>query len=209
MTQQTEKNNNSKSKSDNIALIKRWYKEVWNDRRIKAIDEFMSPDFVGHYGHEKVTGIEHWKERFYGSLLTAIPNLSVEIKDIVAEGNIVVTRWKANGVFSEELFGVSPSNQEIEFGGISWMRVANGKIVENWNNWNMDYLFRQLLMEMKVLKGIVPLCSFCKKIRDDKGYWDQVELYIEKHSEAEFSHSICPECAKEHYPDLDLYSDDE
>jgi hypothetical protein len=49
----------------------------------------------------------------------------------------------------------------------------------------------------------------CKKIRDDKGYWDQLEAYIQKHSTAEFSHGICPECAKKYYPDIDLYDEDE
>jgi PAS domain S-box-containing protein len=56
--------------------------------------------------------------------------------------------------------------------------------------------------ELKILRGILPLCSFCKKIRDDKGYWEQVDVYIHKHSEADISHGICPECVKKHYPDL-------
>ncbi|MBI9093170.1 MAG: hypothetical protein JEZ12_28495 [Desulfobacterium sp.] len=62
--------------------------------------------------------------------------------------------------------------------------------------------------EIKTLKGILPICSYCKKIRDDKGYWNQIESYIHEHSEAEFSHSICQECAKTHYPDMDIYNDD-
>ena len=66
---------------------------------------------------------------------------------------------------------------------------------------------QKALAEIKTLRGILPLCSFCKKIRDDKGYWEQVDVYISKHTEAEISHSICPECAKEHYPDLDIYDD--
>ncbi|MCG8376062.1 MAG: hypothetical protein MI702_06235 [Chlorobiales bacterium] len=61
------------------------------------------------------------------------------------------------------------------------------------------------LKEIKTLKGILPICSHCKKIRDDKGYWNQIESYIKKHSEAEFSHGICQECAKRFYPDLDIY----
>ena len=56
--------------------------------------------------------------------------------------------------------------------------------------------------EIKVLRGILPLCSFCKKIRDDEGYWEQVDIYIHKHSQADISHSICPECLKKHYPTL-------
>jgi len=60
------------------------------------------------------------------------------------------------------------------------------------------------LAEVKTLSGFLPICAACKKIRDDKGYWNQVEGYIQKHSDAQFSHSVCPECAKKLYPDLDL-----
>jgi K+-sensing histidine kinase KdpD len=56
--------------------------------------------------------------------------------------------------------------------------------------------------EIKQLSGMIPICASCKKIRDDKGYWNQIEAYIRDHSEAEFSHSICPECAKELYPEV-------
>lgn len=61
------------------------------------------------------------------------------------------------------------------------------------------------LEQIKTLRGIVPICSHCKKIRDDKGYWEKVEAYLSKHTEAKFSHGICPECAKENFPD---YSND-
>lgn len=64
---------------------------------------------------------------------------------------------------------------------------------------------REALSEVKQLSGLLPICANCKKIRDDKGYWNQIESYISKHSEAKFSHSICVECAKELYPDLNIY----
>ena len=56
------------------------------------------------------------------------------------------------------------------------------------------------LEHVKTLRGIVPICAHCKKIRDDQGYWSQVEVYVRDHSEAEFSHGICPECIKRFYP---------
>jgi PleD family two-component response regulator len=58
------------------------------------------------------------------------------------------------------------------------------------------------LDKVKLLSGIIPICSYCKKIRNDKGYWSQVEEYIRNHSEAEFSHSLCPDCLKEQYPGI-------
>lgn len=60
---------------------------------------------------------------------------------------------------------------------------------------------KQALDELKIMKGIIPICSNCKKIRDDKGYWNILETFIEKHSDALFSHSVCPECMKELYGD--------
>ncbi len=68
---------------------------------------------------------------------------------------------------------------------------------------------QKTLSEVKTLQGFLPICSNCKKIRDDKGYWNQIESYIRDRSEAEFSHGICPECAKKLYPDMDLYGDAE
>ncbi len=55
--------------------------------------------------------------------------------------------------------------------------------------------------KIKVLKGMLPICMYCKKIRDDQGYWDQLEAYIDRHSEAEFSHSICPQCMEKYFPE--------
>jgi len=60
------------------------------------------------------------------------------------------------------------------------------------------------LNEIKVLRGLLPICSYCKKIRDDNGYWSNIEAYIRSRSEVEFSHGICPECAKKLHSDLDL-----
>jgi CheY-like chemotaxis protein len=69
----------------------------------------------------------------------------------------------------------------------------------------MDLIIHQLkgaLSEIKTLSGLIPICANCKKIRDDKGYWQQVEKYVKKHSNAEFSHSICPDCVSELYAEF-------
>ncbi|HCL81166.1 MAG TPA: hypothetical protein DHW81_02735, partial [Nitrospiraceae bacterium] len=59
----------------------------------------------------------------------------------------------------------------------------------------------EALADVKALSGLLPICASCKKIRDDQGYWNHLESYISAHSEAEFSHSICPECVKKLYPE--------
>ncbi len=63
---------------------------------------------------------------------------------------------------------------------------------------------QQALSEIKTLRGFLPICASCKKIRDDEGYWQQIEQYIQDRSDARFSHSICPECTKKLYPDLKI-----
>jgi sigma-B regulation protein RsbU (phosphoserine phosphatase) len=57
------------------------------------------------------------------------------------------------------------------------------------------------LAEIRTLTGLIPMCAGCKRIRDDKGYWQEVERYIMEHSEAAFSHGLCPECMHKHYPE--------
>ena len=62
------------------------------------------------------------------------------------------------------------------------------------------------LKEVRTLKGIVPICASCKNVRDDQGYWNRVETYLNEHTEAEFSHAVCPDCMKRLYPQ---FKDDE
>ncbi len=61
----------------------------------------------------------------------------------------------------------------------------------------------QALTEVRQLSGLLPICMHCKKIRDDKGYWNKIEMYIMKHSEAKFSHGICERCVEKYYPKED------
>lgn len=66
----------------------------------------------------------------------------------------------------------------------------------------------QMLQEVRQLKGLLPICASCKKIRDDQGYWEEIDAYISTHTDATFSHGICPKCAARLYPDLVSGGDD-
>jgi hypothetical protein len=69
----------------------------------------------------------------------------------------------------------------------------------------LEYMFKELqstMADLRVLSGLLPICSHCKKIRDDKGYWSQIEAYITNHSAAQFSHGICPDCLDKHFPEI-------
>jgi hypothetical protein len=65
------------------------------------------------------------------------------------------------------------------------------------------------LDEIKELSGLLPICAACKKIRDDQGYWQQIEYYVSEHAQVQFSHGICPDCAAALYPDFTIYDDTE
>jgi PAS domain S-box-containing protein len=66
---------------------------------------------------------------------------------------------------------------------------------------------RDALANVKTLGGLLPICASCKKIRDDKGYWNQIESFVRDHTEAEFSHGICPDCMRTIYPDIAVHPD--
>ena len=61
---------------------------------------------------------------------------------------------------------------------------------------------REATDKIKTLKGLLPICAHCKKIRNDNGYWQQVEVYVHEHSDAQFTHGICPDCIKKYYSHL-------
>ena len=91
---------------------------------------------------------------------------------------------------------------------VVWVAFSITKLQKTVNEKDALILeLRNAIGEIKNLRGILPICSHCKKIRDDKGYWNQIEAYIQKHSEADLSHSICPDCARKHYPEYDIYDE--
>jgi transcriptional regulator with PAS, ATPase and Fis domain len=81
---------------------------------------------------------------------------------------------------------------------VTFMDITDRIKIENEREKLLESL-QIALDEIKTLKGVIPICSNCKKIRDDTGYWNQLESYIQKYSDAAFSHGICPECVEELY----------
>jgi len=81
------------------------------------------------------------------------------------------------------------------------LRREHGKLLEEKAG------LEQALKQIKTLQGLLPICSNCKKVRDDRGYWKQIESYIHEHSGATFSHGICPDCAKVLYPHIKIYDE--
>ncbi len=123
---------------------------------------------------------------------------SVALIPIRIEGErigLIQLNDKRTGMFNEDL---------IEF-----IEMIAGQIGFAVRNSFVHTKLKEAYAEINKLRGILPICSYCKKIRDDKGYWTQLESYFHEHSETKFSHGICPECAEKYYPDMDLYDEDE
>lgn len=91
--------------------------------------------------------------------------------------------------------------QAISFlaGILSSIGIFVGLIILNLQRVERDFL--SSVKEVKILKGIIPICLYCKGIRDDRGAWNKLEEYISEHSDAQFSHGICEKCLREHYPE--------
>jgi hypothetical protein len=85
-----------------------------------------------------------------------------------------------------------------------WIVLTNRgvSIVVIWATAILVLLYKQAQAEMRVLQGLLPICASCKKIRDERQEWNHLEVYIESHSEAQFTHSVCPECMEHYYGEL-------
>ena len=89
-------------------------------------------------------------------------------------------------------------------GGVPWISATN-LLLALGMVWMVAYLvlwYKRAEQATKILRGLLPICAWCKKIRDDKGYWKQLEEYMEQHSEAHFTHGMCAECAAKFDPAL-------
>ena len=95
--------------------------------------------------------------------------------------------------------------------GLILYRTIRYAIERKQDETEREHLISELqaaLAQVKTLSGLLPICSGCKKIRDDQGYWNRIETFISKHSDAQFSHGICPECTKKYFPDYKDQLDD-
>jgi steroid delta-isomerase-like uncharacterized protein len=127
------------SASENSVLARRWFNEVWNDRRDATVHELLADDAVGHLEGLTSRGVAEFLA-MRSSLLGAFPNFHMTVEETAAEGDNVVVRWSANGTHDGELLGIAATSKQMDFRGITWLRFANGRIVEGWDAWNQGAL---------------------------------------------------------------------
>ena len=131
------------STEDNKAIDRRVTEEGWNQGNTALFDEFFTADFIGHDPFGPVHGPEGFKQ-FYATYRSAFPDTHLTIEDQIAEGDTVVTRWTATGTNQGTLMGIPPSGKRVTITGISITRIANGKAVEDWVNFDALGMLQQI-----------------------------------------------------------------
>lgn len=136
------------STENNKALIRRFYEEVFNQKKRAAIDEFSDPNYVDHTAPPGLpAGIEGQKQ-LIGMYLTAFPDLHLTVEDMIAEGDKVVSRWSGSGTHQGKFMGIPPTGKQGTVTGIEIIRIAGSKFVEHWMELDALGLLQQL--------GVVP-----------------------------------------------------
>jgi steroid delta-isomerase-like uncharacterized protein len=129
---------------ENITIVKRWFDEVWNQRREQAIDELVTEESVCLTDQGLLRGPREFKERQYAPFLSAFPDLRVEVEGIVGQGEQVVVRWTASGTHDGDGLGFPPTHRKATFAGMSWVHVREGKLREGWQSSNISEVVRAL-----------------------------------------------------------------
>ncbi len=136
------------SDAENKTIARRFNEDVWGRGDQAALEELLDPDFVDHDALPGQGPGREGHKQILAAFRSAFPDLNVTTEDIVAEGEKVVSRWTARGTHQGELLGIAPTGNGVTIKGIDVLRVAEGRIVERWAQFNDLEMMQQL--------GVVP-----------------------------------------------------
>ena len=128
----------------NVALARRWFEEVWNQRRVETIDDLIAPESVCLSPGGELRGPAEFQSRVYEPFVAAFPDLRVTIEGTVAQGDEVVVRWTASGTHTGPGLGLPATGRPIFIRGMTWMRITGGKLAAGWDCWNLRELIESL-----------------------------------------------------------------
>lgn len=132
---------------ENKKLVRRWFEEVWNKGSVDAIDEMFDENGIAHGLSDDplnpITGPQGFRP-FHNTFRQAFPNMIIVIEDMVAEGDRVAARCSVRAKHEGEFIGRAATQSPVEFTGIAIVRIANGKIVEAWNNFDFMTMYKQV-----------------------------------------------------------------
>jgi steroid delta-isomerase-like uncharacterized protein len=127
----------------NKDFVRRWFEEVWNKGRASAVDEMMAANGVIHGLQDAMRGPAAFKS-FHAAYREAFPDVTIHIDDMVAEGDVVAVRWSGTATHNGNTLGIAATQKRIQFTGMGFARILDGKLVEGWNNFDQLGMFQQL-----------------------------------------------------------------
>jgi len=132
------------SSEQNKQIVRRVFEEPWKGN-LAVIDEFVASDYIGHdpANPEALRGPEGVKG-FISTYTAAFPDARITVEQQLAEGDFVATRWIGRGVHEGELMGIEPTGKQVSVSGLTISRLENGKIVEEYQNWDVFGMMQQL-----------------------------------------------------------------
>jgi steroid delta-isomerase-like uncharacterized protein len=131
------------SVENNKNLYRRIVEEVWNSNDLKMVDEFIAPNCIFHAFDKDLKGPEQFRQ-YAKELLSVFPDIHFTIKDLIAEGDMVVSHWTVTGTQKGKFLEISATNKNIKFQGTSILRIAEGKVIELWAYWDRFSVMKQL-----------------------------------------------------------------
>ena len=129
--------------NENIALVRTWFEEVWNQGRAEAIDELLADEAVVHGLGADLRGPVDFRS-FQSAYRQAFPDVKLQLDEIVAQGDIVAARWTGKATHLGEGLGFAATGRQVHLNGMIFVRVERGKLVEGWNNFDQLGMLQQL-----------------------------------------------------------------
>jgi steroid delta-isomerase-like uncharacterized protein len=129
--------------TDLVKIANAWFEEVWNKGRREAIAEMLSPGAVIHDGGVDTVGAEGFYP-FFERIRATFSDFRIDVEDTIAASDKVCVRWSCTGKHTGGGLGIPPTGKTLHITGISILRVADGKLVEGWQNWDMLGMMEQI-----------------------------------------------------------------
>lgn len=132
------------STEENKVLGRRWIEEIWDKGNLAVVDEILASNFVFHYAPPGVAPDREGYKQTLTMYRTSSPDMHYTVDDMVAEGDKVAIRWAGKGTHRGDLMEIAPTGKKVTITGISIIRIAGGKIVEEWTEQDMLGVLQQL-----------------------------------------------------------------
>jgi steroid delta-isomerase-like uncharacterized protein len=137
-------------------IVRRFFDEIWNQRRLERFDAYVSEDFVTSGPTGALSRGRDALRSFTEGFLDAVPDYRIQLDDLVEEGDRVAVRWVCRGTHRGTLMGVAPTGRSFSLSGISIYRVRDGRLAEVWRERDLPGMWRQLLPELGLDPNGIP-----------------------------------------------------